>query len=81
MLPSFVLWLFRVWLAVVLKIVCSDYVKQRILFYRHSGKSLQQIVQSLAEEGNIATKASVAKFLRYYDETGMITRTPGGTNC
>ena len=36
--------------------VYSDYVKQRILFYRHSDKSLQQIVQNLTEEGHIATK-------------------------
>lgn len=74
MLPKFVFCLlFRVWLAVVLfrffffrassvklKMVYSDYAKERILFYRCSGKSLQQIVQSLAEEGHVATKASMA---------------------
>ena len=46
--------------------VYSDYVKQRILFYHHSGKSLQQIVQSLAEEGHVDTKASLARLLRRY---------------
>ena len=30
--------------SVKLKMVYSDYVKQRILFYHHSAKSLQQIV-------------------------------------
>ena len=38
-----------------LKMVYSHYVKQRILFYRCSGKSLQQIVRSL-EERHVATK-------------------------
>ena len=57
--------------------VYSDYVKQRILFYRRSGKSLQRIVLSLAEEGLVATKAGVAKFLRRFDETGTIARAPG----
>ena len=60
----------------MLKMVNSDYVKQRILFYRRSGKSLQQIVRSLAEEGHVATKAGVAKFLRRYDEKGTIARAP-----
>ena len=62
---------------VKLKMIYSDYVKQRILFYHCSGKSLQQIVRSLAEEGHIATKASLARFLRYYDETRMIVHAPG----
>ena len=45
---------------VKLKMVYSDYVKQGTLFYRHSDKYLHQSVQSLAEEGHVATKASVA---------------------
>ena len=57
--------------------IYSDYVKQRILFYHSSGKSLQQIVRSLAEEGHIVTKAGMARFLRCYDETGMIVHAPG----
>ena len=57
--------------------VYSDYVKQRILFYRRFGKSLLKIVKSLAEEGHVATKAGVAKFIRRYNETGMIARAPG----
>ena len=60
--------------SVKLKMVYSDYVKQRILFYRCSGKSLQEIVQSLAEEGHVATKAGVAKFIRRYNETRTIAR-------
>ena len=50
--------------------VYSDYVKQRILFYRHSAKSLQQIVRNLTEEGHVATKAGVAKLLRHYYRDG-----------
>ena len=50
--------------SVKLKMVYSDYIKQRILFYHRSGKSLWEIVRSLAEEGHVATKAGVAKFIR-----------------
>ena len=57
--------------------VYSDYIKQRILFYRRSGKSYQKIVLSLAEEGHAVTKAGVGKFLRHYKETGTIARAPG----
>ena len=64
--------------SVKLKMVYSDYVKLRILFYRRSGKSLQEIIRSLAEEGHVATKAGVAKFISRYNETGTITCAPGG---
>ena len=53
-----------------MKMVYSDYVKQRILFYHHSGMSLQQIVRSLAEEGHVATKADLARLLRHYYRDG-----------
>ena len=60
-----------------LKLVYSDYVKQRILFYRRLGKSFVQITRCLAEEGHATTKVDVCKFIRRYEETGMISRTPG----
>ena len=56
--------------------VYSGYIKQRILFYHHSGKTLQQVMRRLAEERHVATKAGVAKLLRCYNETGMIARAP-----
>lgn len=57
------------------KMVYSDYVKQRILFYRRLGKSFVQITRCLAEEGHVTTKVGVYKFIRRYEETGMISRT------
>ena len=60
-----------------LKMVYSDYVKQRILFYHRLGKSFVQITHCLAEEGHATTKVGVYKFIRRYEETGMISRTPG----
>ena len=58
------------------KLVYSDHIKQRILFYRQPGKSLQQIVCSLEEEGQSATKADMTKFLRCY-EAVTIAHAPG----
>ena len=57
--------------------VYSDYVKQRILFYRWLGKSFVQITRCLAEEGHATTKVGVCQFIRRYEETGMISCTPG----
>ena len=59
------------------KMVYSDYIKQKILFCRRSGKSYQKIVLSLAEEGRAVTKAGVGKFLQHYKETRTIACTPG----
>ena len=39
-----------------LKMVSSDYVKQRIVFYRRLGKSFVQITGCLTEEGHAMTK-------------------------
>ena len=57
--------------------VFSEYVKQRILYYRWSGKNYAEIVRCLSEEGHKATKVGVYKFLRRYEETGTISRNPG----
>ena len=60
-----------------LKMVYSDYAKQRILFYRRLEKSFIEITHCLAEKGHATTKISVHKFIRRYEETGMISCTPG----
>ena len=60
-----------------LRMVFSDYVKERILFYHRSKKNSAQIVRCLAEEGHTASKVGVMKFLRRYRETGTIARVPG----
>ena len=57
--------------------VYSDYVKQRILFYRHLGKSYDSITNCLAKQGCTTTKADDYKFVRRYEETAMILRRPG----
>ena len=57
--------------------VYSDYVKQRILFYRRLGKSYGSITHCLAKEGYVTTKAGVYKFVRRYEETATISRRPG----
>ena len=59
--------------------VHSDYIKQRILFCRRSGKSYEGIVQSLAEEGHATSKAGVYKFIQCYEATGTIARVPGSS--
>ena len=55
-----------------LKMVYSDYIKLRILFYRRLGKSFVQITRCLAEEGHATTKIGVCKFIRRYEETGTV---------
>ena len=60
-----------------LKMFFSDYVKQRILFYRRSGKSLQQMVRNLTEEGHIATRYDQVSRRYYKTGMGMIVLTPG----
>ena len=57
--------------------VYSDYVKQRILFYHRLGKSYADISLYLSEEGHKASKMGVYKFLKWYQETGTISRRPG----
>ena len=52
------------------KMVYSDYVKQRILVFRRSGKSYEGIAQSLADR-HVATKVGVCKFLRRYKKQGQ----------
>ena len=60
----------------LLIMVYSDYVKQRILYYRRLGESYQRIVTLLAE-GHKVTKPGVFEFCRHFEEMGSIKRTPG----
>ena len=52
-------------------------MKQRILYYQRSGKNYTEIVCCPSEEGHKATKVGVYKYLRRYEETRTISRTPG----
>ena len=54
----------------------SDYVKQRILLYRRLGKSYVQISRCLSEEGYATTKVGVYKFVKRYEERGIISHSP-----
>ena len=62
---------------VLLRMVYSDYVKQRILVYNRCKKNCMEIAQCLLEEGYSVTKVGVAKLLHHYKETGSISRKPG----
>ena len=57
--------------------VISDYVKRRIIHFRHLGESFESIVKHLEDEGHKATKAGVHKFWLHFQETGPIQRKPG----
>ena len=55
--------------------VYSDYVKQRILYFRRMGESYGNIINQ--KEGHKTTKAGVYKFCQRYEETGTISRATG----
>ena len=57
--------------------VYSNYVKQRILHLRRTGKSYSQIADHLASEGHYVTEPGISYFLKTYKETGSIARKPG----
>ena len=56
--------------------VCSDYVKQRILYYRWLRKNYEVTAHCLSEIGHKVTKVSVYKFLKRFEESGTIVRNP-----
>lgn len=58
-------------------LVYSDYVKQKILFYRRLGKSNVDTSLCLSEEGHKASKMGVYKFLKQYHEIGTLLHRPG----
>ena len=55
----------------------SDYLKRRALFFHAKGLSPPAIADALAEEGLVATRQGLAKFIRCFKETGSIKRCPG----
>ncbi len=57
--------------------VFSNYTKQRVLYYQLKGYKAPTIAKLIREEKLIASRVGVAKFLKKYDETGCIARTPG----
>ena len=58
--------------------VYSWYEKRRILYYHQCGKLPPTIAKLLEEEGTIKTsRAGVAKFIKKFELTGSIARTPG----
>ena len=57
--------------------VFLDYKNQRILYYRHLGKSYAEITCRLIKEERRATKVGVLKFLRRYEQTGTLSHKPG----
>ena len=46
--------------------VFSDYVKQRILYYRRLRKNYEEIAHCLSEEGHKVTKVGMYKFLKQF---------------
>ena len=57
--------------------VFDDYTKQRILFFFFQGYRAPTIGKRLEEEGIIASRRGVLKFLKRYLSTGTIGRRPG----
>ena len=48
--------------------VCSSYVKQRILFLKGKGKTYRQIIAILNDERYSVTKAGISGLLNRYEE-------------
>ena len=55
----------------------SDYLKRCALFFHAKGLSPPATADALAEEGLVATRQGLAKFIRRFKETGSIPRCPG----
>ena len=55
----------------------TEYTKQRILFWFSEGRNLPTISRLLCEEGVVASRQGILKFLRCYKESGTIVRRPG----
>ena len=65
-----------------LKMVFSDYMKKRIIFYYHKGFKPPTICSRLSQEGINTSRCGVSKFLKYYKLFGSIARRPGsGRSC
>ena len=57
--------------------VFSDYVKERIPFYRRLRKNYEGTAHCLSEEGHKVTKVGLYEFLKRFEESGTIARNPG----
>ena len=57
--------------------VYSNYKKQRILYFHFHGYKPPTITKLLREEGMVASRRGVAKFVKRYQQTGSIARAPG----
>ena len=60
--------------------VFSEYTKLRIPFYYEQGKAPPSISRHLLQEGIVASRRGILKFLKPYEETGTIAR-KRGTGC
>ena len=54
--------------------VFTDYTKQRILLYHNEGSTPPSISRKLMEEGIVASRVGITKFLKCYRETITIAR-------
>ena len=57
--------------------VFSDYIKQRILYHYAKGNKALTIAKLLQEEQLKASRVGIAKFIKYFEDTGTIARRPG----
>ena len=55
----------------------SEYLKHRALVHHAQGLSPSGIAHALAQEGLVATRQGIAKFLRRVEETGNLHQQPG----
>ena len=55
----------------------SSYKRQRILYYYFLGYKAPTIVELLRKEKLFASRQGVQKFLRHYQRSGTIGRSPG----
>lgn len=60
------------------QLVFSEYMKQRILFYYYNqGLAPPAISAMLSQEGIVASRRGILKFLNRYECSGTIARKPG----
>ena len=59
------------------RMVFSDYLKQRIIFFKHQGLKPTAMSRLLKAEGLEASVVGIYNFLRRYEENGHIKRMPG----
>ena len=57
--------------------VFSNYIKQRILYHYAKGNKAPTIAKLLQEEQLKASTVGIAKFIKHFEDTGMIARRSG----